>query len=107
MINLDKINPQIDINNLNLAQITKLLIEYQKIVKIVLVIGSLLLVWGMFNDYRTKGQGLKAKLAQEQEKLEAIKARDGAIQDLSKFKSSLPKEISVYDLIMLIQNFEK
>ena len=61
----------------------------------------------MFNDHRTKDQGLHTQMSQAQEKLEAIKTRDAAGQELDHFKSSLPKKINEFELITLISNYAK
>ena len=61
----------------------------------------------MFNDYHIKEQDLRARMSQAQEKLEAIKARDAAIQDFNNFKSSLPKKLNEFELITLISNYAK
>jgi hypothetical protein len=107
MLNLDKLNSQFDINSIDLSQINKLLLEQQKIVKLVFLVGSLLMAWGIYNDHRVKDQGLHTQLTQAKEKLEAIKARDAAIQELNKYKSSIPKPLNVFDLIRLINNYAK
>ncbi len=105
MINLDKLNSNLDINNLDFTQIPKILIENQKIVMIIIFIGALLIAGGMFKDYRIKEQNLRARMSQEQEKLGVIKSRDAAIVDLNNFKSSNPKEIDQFELITQISNY--
>jgi uncharacterized membrane protein len=104
MLNLDKINSQFDINNLDASQITNILTEHQKTIIIVLIVGSLLMAAGIFNDHHAKETALRARMSQEQEKLGVIKSRDAALADLNHFKSSMPKQISEFELITQISN---
>jgi hypothetical protein len=107
MINLDKLNSQIDLNNIDPAQIVKILVENQKPVIIVVIIGSLIVAGMMFNDHHVKETALRTRMSQEQAKLDVIKARDKASQDFIDYKSSIPKELNVFELITLIQNYAK
>jgi len=107
MINLDKINPQFDINNIDPAQLVKLLSDNQKIVVSVIAIVALVIAGSMFNDFHAKASSLHAQMTQEQSKLDAIKARDTAVNDLNSFKAAIPKELTVFDLVTLISNFAK
>ena len=104
MINLDKINTPAGANNSNFSKTLKLLGENQKIIHILFFVGTLLVAWGIFKDYRTKETALRARMAQEQGKLGVIQSRQAAIQEVSNFKSSLPTELSVFDLITLVSN---
>jgi len=107
MIDLNKINLQFDIKDIDAAQVSKILIEQQKTIKMVFLIGTLLVGGLMYNDHRSQEAGLHVKMSREQSKYEVIKAHEAAAQDLSHFKSSIPKEISVFDLIRLISNDAK
>jgi len=108
MINLDKITSNFDIQNLDAAQFTKILNEHQhSLIKGVLIIGTLLMAWSMFHDYRTKEQGLRTGMSQAQEKLDALKVRDGAVKDFNNFKSSLPNKLNEFELIALISKYAK
>ena len=107
-MDLDKLNSQFSIKNVDTDQITKALSEHQNSVfKLALIAGALLLVVVMFNDHQAKVRGVHAKISRLQEKLEAIKARDVAIQNFSDFKSSLPKKLNEFELIDLISNYAK
>ncbi len=109
MINLDKLNSQFNsIKDLDTTQLIKILSEHQNsVIKLVLIIGSLLMAVGMFNDHRIKDQGLRARMSQAQEKLEVLKARDAAIGDLNNFTSSIPKKFNEFEVITLISNYAK
>ena len=70
MINLDKINSQLDIKNLDTEKLTKLVIENQNVlIKIILVVGALYLSWNMFNDFQLKNKGITAKIALLEQKM--------------------------------------
>jgi len=108
MINLDKMNSKFDLQNMDAAQLAKALSTHQNsLIKLVLIVGSLLCVGVMFNNYRISGEGVRTKMSQAQDKLDAIKGRDAAVQDLNGFKSSLPKKINEFELITLISNYAK
>jgi len=107
MINLDKFNTQFDVNDIDPAQIVKLLTDNQKIVVIAIGIFTLLIAGVMFNDFHAKSAGLRLKMSHEQGKLDVIKAREKAINDLGSFKASIPKELTVFDLITLITNYAR
>ena len=107
MLNLDKLNSQFnDLKDLDVAELINILKEHQNsLIKLVLIMGSLLMVGGMSNDHRIKDQNLRTQLSQAQEKLEVLKARDGAIGEFNNFKSSLPKKLNESELITLISNY--
>ena len=107
MLNLDKLNSQFnDLKDLDVAELINILKEHQNfLIKLVLIMGSLLMVGGMSNDHRIKDQNLRTQLSQAQEKLEVLKARDGVIGDLNNFKSSLPQKLNEFELITLISNY--
>jgi len=108
MINLDKFNFPSSIKDLDATRLTRILNEHRNsLIKIVLIIGSLLMAGLMFNDHRTKEQGMRARMSQAQEKLEVLKARDAAIQEFNNFKSSLPNKLNEFELITLISNYAK
>jgi len=111
MIDFGKINSQLDLKNLknlDVAQLTKILNDHQNsIIKFALIIGSLLIAVGMFNDHRKKDQDLRSQISQAQEKLAAISAHDAAIEAINQFKSSVPSKINEYELIALISNYAK
>ena len=107
MIDLNKLNTQFDLNNIDTTQILKFLSEQQKNIIYVFIIGSLLMVWGMFNAHHLKEAALRTQMSQEQAKLDVIKARDTAIGELTNFKSSVPKALTVFDLITLISNYAR
>jgi len=108
MLNLDKLkSPSLDINNLDFSQIGKLVIQYQSVVKIILLAASLLLTAGMYNSYRLQEQALHTKIAQEQDKIQAIKSQQKVLDKLNHFKSSIQKELNVFDLVTLISNDAK
>jgi len=109
MIDLDKLKSEFEkINNLDAAELVKLLSEHRNfLINFVLIIGSLWMAVGMLNDHRTQGQGLRVQMAQLQEKLEIIKARDVAVTDLNNFKSSLPPTLNEFELITLVSNYTK
>ena len=84
MLNLDKLNSQLDLNNLDIGKIIKLISEHQNtFIKIVLVVGTLFLAVMMFNDHRVKDQGIRTKIDALQQKLSVIKSRDQAVLDLN------------------------
>ena len=108
MINLDKINSQLDIKNLDTEKLTKLVIENQNVlIKIILVVGALYLSWNMFNDFQLKNKGITAKIALLEQKMNAVKARDAANQDLDAFKSAIAPKINEFELITLLSNYAK
>jgi len=99
---------QFDINNLDTGQIISLLEEHKNsIIMVVVVVGSLFLAGSMFNNYRTKTQALHVQLTQLQEKLDAIKVNQAALNSLNNFKSGIPKNLNEYDLISLISDDAK
>jgi hypothetical protein len=107
---LDKITSGIqDVDTDQLAsQVTKSITEHQNtLFKLVLIVGTLTIGVMIFNDHHAKEAGIRARISQAQEKLEAIKDRDAAIQGLGNFKSSIPKTINVFELIPLISNYAK
>jgi hypothetical protein len=104
MLNLDKMNPQIDGNNLDLAQITKILSEHQRTIIIILIAISLILTVGIFNDHNAKVAALRKLMVQEQGKIGVIKTRDGALADLNHYKSGIPKQMTEFELITQISN---
>jgi len=100
--------PQLNLKNIDADKIMGPLSGQQNnLVKIGLIAGSLALIWLMFSNYRGSDQQMLARLAQEQEKLDDIKASDAANKDLDDFKSSLPPRITEFDLIGLISNYVK
>ncbi len=105
-INLDKLNSVYNsIKDLDPAQIIKAIREHlNSFIKLVLILGSLLIVGVMFNDHRIKDRDLRDRRAQAQKKLEVLNARDAAIRDLNNFKSSLPRKLNEFELITLISN---
>ena len=108
MLNLDKINSDFDLKDLDAEKILKLIIEHQNsIIKLVLLIGVLLIGGGMFNDYHRKGQVLQVQMTKAQEKLDVIKSRKTALDELKKFKSSVSKNLSESELITLISEYAK
>ena len=109
MADLDKLAAQLNnLKDLDVNQLAKVLTEHQNnLIKVVLIAGSLFLVWGMFNDHHAKDVKLRAQLAQEQQKLEALKAHDAALKDLNDFKSSIPKNLNEFELTVLLSNYAK
>jgi hypothetical protein len=108
MIDLDKLNSQLDLKNLDGAQLAKLFKENQNsVIKLGLVIGALFLAVVMYNDFHAKDQAMHLRITQLQQKLDAIKARDGAIKDLDDFQSTLPLKINEFELITLISDYAK
>lgn len=102
----DKSNSLLDLKNLDLAQISRLIGEHlNTFIKIILITGSLLIVGLMFNDYHTRDQVLHTKITQAQQKLDAIRARDEAVHGLDNFKSSLPKKLNEFELITVISKY--
>ena len=108
MINPNKSTSPFNIKDMDVAQLIRLLGEHQNsLIKLVLIIGSLLMAGGIFNDHRVKEQDLRFLTSQAQEKLGVLNARDAAIQGLNHFKSSLPKNLNESELITLISNYAK
>jgi len=108
MINPNKSTSPFNIKDMDVAQLIRLLGEHQNsLIKLVLIIGSLLMAGGIFNDHRVKEQDLRSLTSQAQEKLGVLNARDAAIQNLNHFKSSLPKNLNESELITLISNYAK
>lgn len=107
MVDLDKLKTQFNtIKDLDTTEIIKILGEHQDfLIKLALIVGSLWMLMGMFNDYHVKDQSLRTRMSQAQEKLEVVKARDAAMEDLNNFKSSIPKKLSEFELIALISNY--
>ncbi len=106
-IDLNKLNSAYSrIKDLDPAQLIKIIREHlNSFIKLVLILGSLLMAGVMFNDYRIKGQDLRARKAQVQEKLEVLNARDAAMRGLNDFKASLPHKLNEFELITLISNY--
>jgi hypothetical protein len=108
MLNLNKLKPQFNLKDIDVADLSKTLLEHQgSLIKLILIIGSLLIVGAMFNGHRLKDQGLRARISQAREKLGVLKARDAARGELDNFKSSLPHKINEFELITLISNYAK
>jgi hypothetical protein len=105
MINLDKINSQIDLNNFDPGQITKVIIENQKIVKLVFLIGALVIGGMMFNDNHTKEQAIRNRISKEQAKITVISARDSAVKAIDNYKLTVPKAITELELITTISKY--
>jgi hypothetical protein len=105
----DKLNSDFDLKNAgSVDHIIKNLGEYQNsLINVGLIVVTLIIAGVMFNDHRTKDQGLRLQMSQAQDKIEAVKARDAAIQNFNNFKSSLPKKLSEFDLITLISDYAK
>jgi len=107
MNNFDKLK-SLSTDDLDAAKIAKSLSEHQTIIiNFVLIVGSLILVIGMFNTNRAKDQDMHIRISQVQQKLDAIKARDTAIVNLNEFKSSLPQKLNEVELITVISNYAK
>jgi len=106
MLNLDKIQ-KIDINNIDVKEVQKLLIANQKMVVIVLMALSLAFVWKMYGESNQKQKLLRNKITQEQAKLSVIQARQDAINQLADYKASIPKPLNVFDVITLISTDAK
>lgn len=104
MLNLDKINTSIDLSEIDFSRLVIGLAEYKKFIKIFFIVVSLLIAGMIFNEFHHKEQAIKTSVAQAQEKLEVIKSRNTAIQDLGRFKSTLPKEMDQFQLITEISN---
>jgi hypothetical protein len=108
MADFNKLKSQLDLKSLDLVQITRILNDHQHtVIKYALIIGSLFAAGVMFNDHRTKEQGIRAQMTAVQEKIDAIKARDASIKDISTFQSSLPKKLNEFELITLISGYAK
>jgi len=108
MLDFNKLNSQIDFNNIDADQLTKVISEHRNsFFNLVLIAASLLLAGVMFNDHRVKEQNLRVKMADIQDKLLALDAGDAAVRDLNKFKSLLPKKLNESDLITLISEYAK
>jgi hypothetical protein len=108
MINFNKLNSQFNIKDINLTELTRALEEHQdSLIKFALIMGSLLMVGVIFNNYRIKEQNLRFLMSRAQEKLEVLNARDAAVQNLNNFKSSLSKNLNESELITLISNYAK
>jgi len=109
MLDLDKLNTQFEsLKGLDAGQLSKAVKDHQNsLFKLLLVIGTIVLGVMMFNDYRAKDQDVHSRIKLLQAKLDVIKARDAAIQDLNNFKSSQRKKISEFDLITLISAYAK
>ena len=108
-MDLDKLNSQISsMKDMDVAQLTKVMTEHQNtVIKAVLVIGSLALVFFMFNDYQKKTQALHSQVSLVQAKISAIKANNAALEDFKNFQSALPKKLNEIELITLISNYAK
>jgi len=107
MIDLDN-NSQFSLENLDVARLTKAISEHQNtVLKIGLIIGTLISAFVIFNGHQGKVRDLHQRTSSVQTKLDAIKARDAAIQDFDKFNSSLPKKLNEIELITLISNYAK
>ena len=104
MIDLNKLNSQFDLKSLDIAQIINLVITYQKYIKIAFLVGSLFIAWKMFSEHHVKEMAIRAQISQEQAKIDVIKGRDAAVKNLTDFKSSIPKELNVFDVITSISN---
>jgi len=108
MIDLEKLNSQIDLKNIDPAKIISALAGHQNnLIKIVLIAGSLFAAWLMFNQYHGKEQSLHLQLSQLQQKIGVIKARNASNEDLNNFRSALPPKINEFDLITLLSNYVK
>lgn len=108
MVDFNKLNSQLDLKNLDVAQITRILNDHQHTaIKFVLIAGALFAAGMMFNDHRIKEQGIRAGMTLVQQKIDAIKARDDGNKDLDTFKSSLPKKLNEFELITLISGYAK
>jgi hypothetical protein len=106
MSELNKIKSPFSLSNLDSDTLLNPLTEHQSLlVKIGVVVGALIIAGLLFNDHHIKDQLLQNKMTQVNEKLEAIKDRNTAVQAVVKFKSSLPPKISENDLIDLITNY--
>jgi len=108
MLDLGKFNTQIDLKNIDPDELAKILVQHQySMIKLVLVVGSFIILGAMFNDHRIKDQQLRAKMSQMQEKLQVINSSDVSNKDFDKFKSSLPKKLNENDLITLISDYAR
>jgi hypothetical protein len=108
MLDFNKINSQVDLKNLDAAQLSKILSEHQNtVIKSALIIGTLIAGWVMFNDHRVKDQSLRSQMTQVQQKIDAIKSRDASIKELDAFKASLPKKLNEFELTTLISNYAR
>lgn len=108
MLDFNKINSQVDLKNLDTAQLAKILSEHQNtVIKFLLIIGTLIVAVMMFNDHRAKDQALRFQMTLAQQKIDAIKARDASIKDLETFKSSLPKKLNEFELTTLISSYAR
>jgi len=107
MSNLDKLK-SFNTDDLDATKITKALSEHQIIIiNFILIVGSLILMFLMFNDHASKDRDLHRQISQVRQKLGAIKDRDAAIQDFNRFKSSLPQKLNEIELISVVSNYAK
>jgi hypothetical protein len=102
-----------DLKNLELKDIDgeELLILLQEhqhtLIKSFLIIVTLWMLVGMFNNAQSKEKALRAKIAQGQQKLTVLAARNIAVSDLAKFKSSFSHKLTENEFITLVSNYAK
>lgn len=108
MANMDKLNSQLNFDNFDVMDVIKFVLEHQNpLINLALILVSLFVAGGMFNDYRAKVQSLNTQMAQAQEKIGVIKDHDEAVGDLNNFKSALPKKLNEFELIGVISRYAK
>lgn len=108
-MDLSKLNSLFEnIKDLDIAQVSRMLAEKRDIlIKSALVVGALMVAAAIFNKHHVKDQSLRDQISQAQQKLDVIKARDASVEDINKFKASLPKSINEFELITLISDYAK
>jgi len=101
-----KLNTQIDLNNIDLNQIVQILTEYRNTaLKLAVIIGALVVAGMMFNDCHTKEQVLRARISQVQQKLDVIASQQQAVKNLDDFKASFSKGINEDKIIPQITGY--
>jgi len=108
MIIPDKLNPEFDINNIDFKQLIALYGDKLSLgIKIILGAGSLILTMMFFNGYQAQDKALHVKISQVRQKLEVLKTRDAAVENLNNFKSSLLPKIDESRLITIVSDDAK
>ncbi|MBF0503750.1 MAG: hypothetical protein HQL14_01490 [Candidatus Omnitrophica bacterium] len=98
-----KSNLPADLKSMDTDQIIQALTENLHVVlKSAVIVVALVVAGIMFNDNHSKEQGLRSRISQMQQKLDAITAQQKITKELEDFKASFPKGIDEDKIITQI-----
>jgi hypothetical protein len=108
MVDLNKFNSLLDLKNLDVTQIVRLLGEnLNTLIKFSVIIVSLIIAVMIFNGNHAKEKNMLVLMSQAQQKLDSIQARVAAVDNLNVFKTALPQKLNEFEVITMISEYAK